>query len=124
MKLAIFTLLFLMIFQCSNAFARLHAVLITESKTVASSGTPEAIVAGAIFSDDLVIQAKSSNTQPVFVGPCSGTQDIALPAGATLAISEITHIRTEQPVDLAKVCLKVGVNGEGANIMYTKIVTI
>lgn len=115
--------LILSIFQINNAFARLQATLITLSKTVALAATPEAIVATKTFSSDVVIQAKSTNTQSVFVGPCSGSQDFELLAGTTISISEVTHINTETDFDLNRICLKVNVNGEGANILLTKFVS-
>jgi len=107
----------------SLAHSRIHAVLISATKTVALAATPEPLAGVGVFSDDLIVQAKTANTQPVFFGPCSGTQDIELAAGASIGISEITSVRSEVGIDLNKICLKVSVNGEAASILYTKVVS-
>lgn len=115
--------LFLLFFQSNKVFARLQATIITESKVVTLAATPEALVSTSTFSSDIVIQAKTSNTQSIFVGPCSGSQDFELAIGAVISISDIMHVTTEIDIDLNKICLKVNVNGEGANVLFTKVVS-
>lgn len=118
----IILIIFLLILHV-NAFARLQATIITVSKTVTLAATPEPIVATIIFSSNLFIQAKSANTQSAFVGPCSGSQNYELAPGAGLSLAEITHLGSAIDIDLNRICLKVSVNGEGANLLYTKIVS-
>ena len=104
-----------------NSHAFFKADIVSTSKTVASAATPEALVAAQLFSFDAVIQAKSTNTAIMTIGPCSGSQDFELAAGVAIAISDIFVNKVETAIDLNLICLDVGVNGEGANILHTVV---
>ncbi len=102
--------------------ARIHAHLVTTPKTVTLAATPEPAIASEKFTNSGSIQSNSSNTASMFVGPCSGTQDIELPVGSAVELSEFRHNNQEIPIDLNEICLKVGVDGEGAKVIYYDVV--
>jgi len=51
-----------------NVFAGLKHDIVALSKTVASTATPEAMIATKTLTSKVVIEAKSTNTQPVTIG--------------------------------------------------------
>lgn len=104
----------------TNSIA-IQADVVTFSKTVAATATPEALSASNLKSTNVIIQAKSTNTATALIGPCSGTQDVELAPGSSITVSNVIQNKGEQQVNLNSICLKVGVNGEGANVLYTII---
>lgn len=89
--------------------------LVNGEKNVAVAGTDEALSASSIFTHELIIQAKRSNTQPVFVGgenvPNNNTGGYSLLPGENFQISAI---------NLQNVFINAQVNGEGVMILYRK----
>jgi len=72
---------------------------------VAASATPEALATSTTVLNSVLIQAKTGNTGSVFVGN-SSTQHVELEAGDMVVVVVD---------DLAKIYIKVAVNGEGVN---------
>ena len=83
--------------------------LLSGSKTVASSATPEAVGTSQRIRA-VMIQAKSTNTGDVRVGN-SNSQDWRLDANDSVTIAV---------EDLADVYVDVDVNGEGVNFLAVK----
>lgn len=104
----------------------LRGKIITHSRTIADTGTPESIAptpGTSLLSSDAVVQAKLSNTVPCFIGGV-GDQSFELAPGAVIGISDLFHVGTELKYDLDEIFCKVGVNGEGVNILRTKAVSV
>lgn len=104
----------------------LRGKIITHSRTITLAVTPESVAPSPGTSErttDAVIQAKSGNTVACFIGD-ENNQDFELGPGAVIAISDLVHIGTELEFDLDEIFCKVGVNGEGVNILRTEVVSV
>lgn len=92
-----------------------HAIK-SGQKTVAASGTPEALGTG--LARNLIIRALSTNTNPVFVGAQSPTPNFTLTAtGPFLDLSSL-FANDQGTIDLAQVFCRVTTNGEGVAFCY------
>lgn len=104
----------------------LRAKLVVHSRVITLAATPESIapVPGTSEkSTDIVIQAKSGNAQSCFIGGV-GAELFELPPGAVISFSDVFHTGSELEFDLDEIFCKVGVNGEGVNVLRTEIVTL
>lgn len=90
-------------------------------KTVTTAGTRVQASATSIFTPDVTVQALASNTGVIYVGDVtvSSTAGIALTAGQSVSFS-IEPAGLGNDIDLSLVYLDSSVNGEKANVMYTK----
>lgn len=104
---------FLLLFS-PLAFGANNVTVATFEKCVAAAATPEALTASATLSPDLIIQAKTTNTQPVLVGN-SSAQHLSVPVGGVVILE--SHANREY--DLSKIYVKVGVNGECVSVLRT-----
>lgn len=87
-------------------------------KNVALAATPEALSANRLASDFIKIKAKTTNTNPVFIGD-SASQDYPLTAGQELSLAEILENNGKNAIlDLAKIYCKVTTNTEGVQVIY------
>lgn len=82
--------------------------LVSGVKTVASTGTPEALGTG--FAHVVDIQAHSSNTASLTIGASTVVHGTTTQAGVKIDAGETW---TFYDVNLAQVFIDVGVNGEG-----------
>lgn len=102
----------------------LRGKIISHSKTVTLAATPEEISPAGVslLTPSAVIQAKSSNTVACFIGD-SASQDLELVPGASISIADLFNDETKLAVDLFEIFCKVGVNGEGINVLRTKVLS-
>jgi hypothetical protein len=91
-------------------------VLLSGEKTVAASGTAEALVAASQRVKSVVIIAKGGNTDRVYVG----ASDVAATTNDGLGAGESVTIEAVGWLDLAEIYLDVGVNGEGVDFYAVK----
>lgn len=90
-------------------------------KTVAATGTPEAIAATTTLVDSVVIYGQkalaTNNTSTCYIGPTSGngTQLLPIAAGSYVTLSAPTG----KKIDLAGIFVDVGTNGDG--VIYTAL---
>jgi len=87
------------------------------TKTVAATGTPEAISANKITTSNAKIKALTTNGGPVFIGD-SASQDYPLAAGQELLLTDLFSKSGVDEVDLAEIYCKVGTNGNGVAVIY------
>ena len=90
---------------------------ISLSKTVAATGTPEAITATKTLSPTVFIQAKPGNTQNVTIGDSVAQHYVLIP-GASINLTDGAFNQNDYDFDLSKIYVKVLVNGEGVNVFY------
>jgi len=103
----------------------LNGVLETYDKNVASAGTPEDIAkvseTGIILASDIVIKAKTTNTQNIFLGDATA-QTWPMVPGESISISDFFRTSIEVEFDFKKAFIKVSVDGEGFHVLRTKVV--
>jgi hypothetical protein len=85
----------------------------TGSKTVAASGTAEALSATKILCGGVTIRANDTNTGNVYIGGStvdkSTNQGVVIPAGATISMAaQAGHV-----INLANIYIDVDTNGDG-----------
>ena len=112
------------------------AKIISHSRVITLAATPESIAPSPgtpELSTEVVIQAKSTNAGDCFIGD-NASQDFAISPGNHLPITDLFQTRVfatpgsnQVPVeiefDLDKIFCKVGVNGEGVNVLRSELVT-
>lgn len=87
-------------------------------KNIAASTTPEPLVDNRLTSDYIRIRAKTTNTNPVFIGD-SSAQDFSLSAGQELPLSEVlSKTGGGSILDMHKIYCKCTTNGEGVQVIY------
>lgn len=104
----------------------LRAKIVTHERIITLAATPESLApipGTSKRSTDAVIQAKLTNTQSCFIGN-NNAQLFELSPGTVISLSDLIHVGTEMEFDLDEIFCKVGVNGEGVNILRTEVVTI
>jgi hypothetical protein len=89
---------------------------ISDSKTVASAGTREALASSADLWRSLTIVAKDNNTGRVYVGG----SDVASSTNRGLAAGDSVTISNKNGIDLQDVYLDVSVSGEGVDYYATR----
>ena len=91
--------------------------LIDGVKTVADTGTPEALSSSVGLVHVVDIQAHSSNTAPVTIGASTVVHGTTAQRGIKLNAGDSW---TFYDVDLSTVYVDVGVNGEGVGFTASK----
>ena len=88
-------------------------VLFNGDKAVAVAGTAEALVSVATPCYEVTIQAKSTNTDKIFIGgenvPNDETGGVFLTGGQSITLT---------PIDLQQIFVNSVVNGEGVSFIY------
>ena len=96
----------------------MEAKIKTFVKNVTLAVTPEALQANRLTSDYIRIRAKTTNTNPVYIGD-SASQDFPLSAGQELPLSEVLDRNGGSSlIDLAQIYCKATTNGEGVAVIY------
>lgn len=91
-------------------------------KNVAAAATPEALSATRLPAAWVQIQAKNTNTNPVFVGQ-SGV-DNAGNAGRRLAAGQVAELQPtpgQDPYDLSQIFIAVTTAGEGVFVLFGQL---
>ena len=104
----------------------LRAKLVVHSRVITLAVTPESIAPApgtSELSSDVIIQAKSTNTQPCLIGG-EGNELFELPANAVISLSDVFHTERELEFDLDEIFCKVGADGEGVNVLRTEVVSV
>ncbi len=103
----------------------LRGAIETYDKDVALAATPEDVAKAAesssIVTSDVVLKAKASNSQTIFLGDAIA-QTWPLIPGEAISISDFLLKNQEAEFDLKNIFVKVGVNGEGFHMLRTKVV--
>lgn len=81
------------------------STLLAGEKTVTAAATPEALASSTTVLNSVAIQSKTDNTGSVYVGNASGQYMELDPGDVAIAVVD----------DLAKIYVKVAVDGEGVN---------
>ena len=102
----------------------LNGVIETYDKDVTLAATPEDIAKGSelgvVLASDIVIKAKTSNTQNIFLGGVAA-QTWPLVPGEGISISDFFRTSIEVEFDFKKAFIKVSVDGEGFHVLRTKV---
>lgn len=81
------------------------STLLAGDKDVSAAATPEALASSTTVLNSVLVQAKTDNTDSVYVGN-SSSQEVELTPGDMIVVV---------CADLASIYIKVAVNGEGVN---------
>jgi hypothetical protein len=92
------------------------------TKDVTTAGTRVALASSATLAVSVMIQAKSTNTGPIYIGGStvsSTSYGARLTAGNSLSIEmPDMGMGGSYEVDLSEIYIDAGTNGEGVSVVY------
>ena len=93
-------------------------------KTVAAAGTEEALIAATTRCVYVAIKAEANNTGNVFVGanPVTSSTGHILDGGEEVVLRASDIPGAQGLIDLGKIYIDVGTNGDGVSVLYVEVV--